>query len=59
MVRTHSRLGNDNGNHKLEPRVVEHAPEAIPAPEQITIARVQAMIRAMIDKQKEEMRQLI
>ncbi|KAL7582700.1 hypothetical protein Lser_V15G42899 [Lactuca serriola] len=59
MVRTRSGFGNANGNRQLEPRVIKRAPEVLVAPEPISMAGVQAMIRAMMAKQREQMRQML
>lgn len=59
MVRTRSRLGNNNGNRHPEPHVVDHAPKAVPTPKPITMEVVQEMIRDMMEDQREEMRHLI
>lgn len=55
MRRTQSRLGNDNKNQQPEPRIVEHALEAMLAPEPIRMA----IIRALLVEQMEEMQRLI
>lgn len=45
MVRTHNRLGNNNGDRQPKPqRIVEHAPEVVPTPKLVTMAGDQAMI---------------
>ena len=44
MLRTHSGLGNSNGNQQPEPHVIEGAPEVVPVVEPVTMAGVLAMI---------------
>ena len=59
MVRTRSGNVNANGNRN-QPPVVQQIPvvEEV-APEPVTMAGVQAMIRAMLAEQREEMRRML
>ena len=60
MVRTQSGFGNANGNANANKRsVIERAPEVVVAPEPIMMVGAQAMIRAMMAEQREEMRQML
>ncbi|KAL7618843.1 hypothetical protein Lser_V15G00012 [Lactuca serriola] len=58
MVRTRSGVGNADENRN-QPPVIEQIPVVAAAPEPITMAAVQAMIRAMLAEQREEMRQML
>ena len=59
MARTRSGNVNANGDRN-QPPVVQQIPvvEEV-APEPVTMAGVQAMIRAMLAEQREEMRQML
>ena len=60
MVRTRSGFGNANGNANANQRhVIERSTEVAAAPEPITMAGVQELIRAMMEEQREEMRQIL
>ena len=58
MVRTRSGVGNADENRN-QPPVIEQIPVVAAAPEPITMDAVQAMIRAMLAEQREEMRQML
>ena len=59
MARTRSGAGNANGNRN-QPPVIQQIPVVVEdVPEPITMAGVQAMIRAMMADQREEMRQML
>ena len=55
MVRTHSGLGNGNGNQQSDPPVVEHVHGAIPVVKPV----IMEMLKVLLAEQREEMRQLI
>ena len=59
MARSRSGARNPNRNQQPQPQVVEQVSIAGAALELITMARVEAMIHAMMDEQREEMRQLL
>ena len=48
MVRTHGGLGNINGNQRLEPHVIEHAPVEV----QVVEPGTMATLRALLAKQR-------
>ena len=58
MAKTQSEAGNanENRNQRPRPQVIEQVPIVEVAPEPVTMARVQAMIRTMMVQQREEMR---
>ena len=58
MARTRSRAGNANRNRN-QPPVIDQIPVVVAAPEPITMARVQAMIQMMLDRQMEETGRLL
>ena len=58
MARTRSGAGNANGNRN-QPPVIQQIPIVVEdVPEPITMAGVQAMVRAMLAEQREEMRRM-
>ena len=60
MVRTQSGFGNANRNDNANQRpMIVRTPEVATTPELISIAGVQAMIRAMMAEQRDEMRQML
>ena len=61
MARTRSGVANAIGNRDQEPQpqVVEQVPVVGATLEPMTMAGVQAMIRAMLAKQSDEMRQML
>ena len=58
MARTRSGNVNANGNRN-QPPVIKQIPVVVAAVEPITMAGVQAMIQAMLDRQMEETRRLL
>ena len=58
MARTRSGNVNANGNRN-QPPVIEQIPVVVAAAEPITMAGVQAMIQAMLDRQMEETKRLL
>jgi len=58
MARTRSGNVNANGNRD-QPPAIEQIPVVVAAAEPITMAGVQAMIQAMLDRQMEETRRLL
>ena len=58
MERTRSGNVNANGNIN-QPSVIEQIPVMKAAAEPVTMAGVQAMIQAMLDRQMEETRRLL
>ena len=60
MARTRSGVRNANGNRNQQPLVIEQIDVVVEAtPKPITMAGVQAMIRAMLAEQREEMRWML
>ena len=58
MARTRSGNVNANGNRN-QPPVIEQIPVMEATAEPVTMAGVQAMIQAMLDRQMEETRRLL